>query len=453
MTVSRRHAEFRREARHYVVTDVGSLNGTYVNRERIETATLERGRRGADRQVQARLPLDERRLRSSGGALLSRQLATSSRLLREEFPDITISKIRFLESRGLLVPERTPSGYRKFYEPDVDRLRWILRQQREHFLPLKVIKGRLENGMTDPDEPAPAPVRARRPAASSARPNRCSSGGDAAVEHAQRQARMLTPGPVGRGRRLLRVAVARAGLAGLANGENAADRAPRRWPGADGPAEAGHRTRRAPGRRARRRTPSRRLRQASRAGAGHPRRRKAAHEHRRRPSRRIRRRVRHCPTSRMPRLVDDVGRSRPAAPARSPRRRFPARGFPGRASRSPSSPTRVVSRWPGRGARELRPHRRADRGGGPLLRRGCRLVAKLAAGFAPYGIEARHLRVFKHAADRQTGLFAQVVTPLLRQRNPEARSRAVAELTELAELGEALMRCFSQATLRELTGG
>src|SRR3954447_16559280 len=64
-------------------------------------------------------------------------------LLQEEFPDITISKIRFLESQGLLNPERTPSGYRKFYEPDVERLRWILRQQREHFLPLKVIKGRL----------------------------------------------------------------------------------------------------------------------------------------------------------------------------------------------------------------------------------------------------------------------------------------------------------------------
>jgi len=81
------------------------------------------------------------------------------------------------------------------------------------------------------------------------------------------------------------------------------------------------------------------------------------------------------------------------------------------------------------------------------------LVAKLAAGFAPYGIEARHLRIFKHAADRQTGLFAQVVTPLLRQRNPGARARAMEELSELAELGEALMRCFSQAALRELTGG
>ncbi len=78
-------------------------------------------------------------------------------LLVEEFPDVTISKIRFLESRGLIHPERTPSGYRKFFEPDVERLAWILRQQREHFLPLKVIKGRLEstngNGAEE-DEPS-----------------------------------------------------------------------------------------------------------------------------------------------------------------------------------------------------------------------------------------------------------------------------------------------------------
>ena len=51
-------------------------------------------------------------------------------LLQDEFPDVTISKIRFLESQGLLDPERTPSGYRKFYEADIERLRWILRQQR-----------------------------------------------------------------------------------------------------------------------------------------------------------------------------------------------------------------------------------------------------------------------------------------------------------------------------------
>jgi DNA-binding transcriptional MerR regulator len=63
--------------------------------------------------------------------------------VKTEFPDITISKIRFLESEGLIEPERTPSGYRKFYVDDVDRLKSILRMQRDEYLPLKVIKERL----------------------------------------------------------------------------------------------------------------------------------------------------------------------------------------------------------------------------------------------------------------------------------------------------------------------
>jgi DNA-binding transcriptional MerR regulator len=65
-------------------------------------------------------------------------------LLLEEFPDVTISKIRFLESQGLIEPERTSSGYRKFYDGDVERLKVILREQRENFLPLRVIRDRLE---------------------------------------------------------------------------------------------------------------------------------------------------------------------------------------------------------------------------------------------------------------------------------------------------------------------
>jgi DNA-binding transcriptional MerR regulator len=71
-------------------------------------------------------------------------------LLLEEFPDVTISKIRFLESQGLISPERTPSGYRKFYDEDVQRLRVILAEQRENYLPLRVIKDRLETGEIDP---------------------------------------------------------------------------------------------------------------------------------------------------------------------------------------------------------------------------------------------------------------------------------------------------------------
>jgi DNA-binding transcriptional MerR regulator len=64
--------------------------------------------------------------------------------LRPEFPDVSISKIRFLESEGLIDPERTPSGYRKFSLGDVDRLRYILAAQRDHYYPLKVIKQNLE---------------------------------------------------------------------------------------------------------------------------------------------------------------------------------------------------------------------------------------------------------------------------------------------------------------------
>jgi len=74
--------------------------------------------------------------------------------VKTEYPDITISKIRFLESEGLIEPERTPSGYRKFYVQDVDRLKSILRMQRDEYLPLKVIKERLlkqDAGMPEPE--------------------------------------------------------------------------------------------------------------------------------------------------------------------------------------------------------------------------------------------------------------------------------------------------------------
>ena len=64
--------------------------------------------------------------------------------LRGEFPDVTISKIRFLEAEGLVEPQRTPSGYRKFSRDDVGRLRYVLAAQRDNYLPLRVIKDHLE---------------------------------------------------------------------------------------------------------------------------------------------------------------------------------------------------------------------------------------------------------------------------------------------------------------------
>jgi DNA-binding transcriptional MerR regulator len=83
--------------------------------------------------------------------------------LRGEFPDISVSKIRFLESAGLIAPARAPSGYRKFGVDDVERLRYILTVQRDQYLPLRVIKERLPG----PAEPLPAPPVPAAPAPAS----------------------------------------------------------------------------------------------------------------------------------------------------------------------------------------------------------------------------------------------------------------------------------------------
>ncbi|MFI9151229.1 MerR family transcriptional regulator [Streptomyces sp. NPDC053367] len=104
-------------------------------------------------------------------------IGTVLNVLRDEFPEVTISKIRFLESEGLVEPRRTPSGYRKFSAGDVERLGRVLRMQRDHYLPLKVIReyldavergedvrlpsvGRQRDGEVQP-EAAEAPTAAR----------------------------------------------------------------------------------------------------------------------------------------------------------------------------------------------------------------------------------------------------------------------------------------------------
>ena len=85
-------------------------------------------------------------------------------VLRDDFPDVTISKIRYLESEDLVHPQRTPSGYRKFSRADVSRLRYVLAAQRDQYLPLRVIKDHLD--ALDRGEPLPRGRRrpARRPA-------------------------------------------------------------------------------------------------------------------------------------------------------------------------------------------------------------------------------------------------------------------------------------------------
>ncbi|MGS2586711.1 transcriptional regulator FtsR [Streptomyces hebeiensis] len=79
--------------------------------------------------------------------------------LRDEFPDVSVSKIRFLESEGLVEPRRTPSGYRKFSPEDVERLAQVLRMQRDHYLPLKVIREHLDALERGERPPLPGPQR------------------------------------------------------------------------------------------------------------------------------------------------------------------------------------------------------------------------------------------------------------------------------------------------------
>jgi DNA-binding transcriptional MerR regulator len=88
---------------------------------------------------------------TTGEAAAPRSIGEVLSVLQEEFPDVTISKIRFLEGQGLVRPERNASGYRQFSEQDVEQLIWILRLQRDRFLPLKVIKRALDRGIDVPD--------------------------------------------------------------------------------------------------------------------------------------------------------------------------------------------------------------------------------------------------------------------------------------------------------------
>jgi len=267
-------------------------------------------------------------------------------LLQDDFPDVTISKIRFLESQGLLDPERTPSGYRKFYEADIERLRWILRHQRDHFLPLKVMKDRLEEStaqglMVPPDEPPAAPGAGKVPSL-------FEDGGAAAV-----------PAPTAR------------------------EPVP-----AAAPAAARH-ARPAPA-----------LPPLPARGAGNP---------------------------------LDAG---PTGVSFSLEELATATGLTQRELGD-------LARYGLLAGREV--------GGDTYYDGDALVVARTAAGFLRFGIEARHLRMYKVAAEREAGFMEQVVMPLLKQRNPTARKQAADNLGELARLGEQLRGALLRGALRDHT--
>jgi DNA-binding transcriptional MerR regulator len=272
--------------------------------------------------------------------------------LRDEFPDITISKIRFLESQGLIDPERTPSGYRKFYPPDVARLRWILHQQKENFLPLKVIKGRLDDAGPDAlpsdDEPEPPPPKAVKP-------------GKATKKKAEAAASEAT-------------------------------------------SEAAPNPRKSPAK-----------------AAPKPRARK--------------------PRDDEPQLQLDDGSAEELDPVEGG-----------------SSLTRAelaeLSGLTDAEVTQLQEYgllEPAGTGGDRMFFDEDSLaIAKLAAGFAQHGIDARHLRMYRSFAEREATLYGQVIQGVLRQRNPEARAKAREDLVELAGLGRGLRLEFLRRAADQL---
>jgi DNA-binding transcriptional MerR regulator len=332
-------------------------------------------------------------------------------LLRQEFPDVTISKIRFLESQGLVNPERTPSGYRKFYEHDVERLRWVLRQQREHFLPLKVIKGRLEqevapgeegNGRGDGAEAdsagamQPTPVLVGGPT-SSGTPLR-SVTGEPAPTHADsaRSAPVAgsahpATGPAGAGRRGPTASSSSPALSGVPTAVT---------PGAPGDSADAEASSGAVSRTARR-------------GAASP------------------------------AVVGTEGRHAEMVPTLAGEgitleELAGACGLDVAAVQQLESYGLVSSRVVG---------------GVAYYSEDALAVARLAAGFARFGVEARHLRLHKHAADREAGFIEQIVLPLLKQRNPDARQRAHDVVAELSRLGQGMREVLLRCTLRDQLGG
>ncbi|MFN2561510.1 MAG: MerR family transcriptional regulator [Jatrophihabitans sp.] len=227
--------------------------------------------------------------------------------LKVEFPDLTISKIRFLEDQGLVQPERTPSGYRKFSGGDVSRLRYVLAQQRDHYLPLRVIKDQLDaidRGLAPPGTSTDSP--------------RTSHIAVASIEDNAPTAEHFRPAPAAL--RLSRDELLNA--AGLRSDQ---------------------------------------LTELEQFG--------------------------------------------------------------------------LVAKKPGG-------HYDDD----------ALAVAKIVADLAHFGLEGRHLRAFRTAAEREVGLFSQVVGPMSRQRGSEAKGRAEETVRELAALSVRLHAALVQIGLREVVG-
>jgi len=304
-------------------------------------------------------------------------------LLLEEFPDVTISKIRFLESQGLIDPERTASGYRKFYGDDVELLRCILREQRENYLPLRVIKDRIDSGQIDPTGEVPRPVDAPRgiknvgTPGDMPQPETHPSAGRGSVEASPNGA---VDEPV-------------TGAAALFQRTDGPPAAPAPSDGSDSkpatsPTEARASTTEPPG-------------PIGKASADGP--------------------------------IESTGALLPGV-------LLDADELCAMAGLTREQLAELETYGVVAGAA------RGD--GGPFDEDDVE-IATISKRFLDAGIEPRHLRGWRVAADREAGLLEQLIQPLLRQRNPEARAQAMAQLTELEEIGGRLRSAMMRSTLQQ----
>lgn len=307
--------------------------------------------------------------------------------LREDFPDVSVSKIRFLESQGLINPRRTPSGYRQFSDDDVELLRWILLQQREHYLPLKVIRKRLRDG-DGPRAPGAGGVpQAAADGNGRVHPGPEAAGGseapvpvsapDAVVGPPDVPAPPASPEPPGP------AAAPPAPDVPLDEAEAAATEGPPRSP------EEGEAAAEAP------------------------------------------------PAPLAPAVP--LAPEEDLWPAPSAGRIYSRRDL----AREAELEEGVLAELESFG---LLPHR-----GGVFDEESLR-VARLAAGFFRYGVEARHLRMYKSFAEREAAFLEQVVMPMVSPRQEESRARAREALTELARLGQALRLSMLRAALGPTSG-
>jgi len=369
-------------------------------------------------------------------------------LLLEEFPDVTISKIRFLESQGLIEPERTASGYRKFFDADVERLKVILREQRENFLPLRVIRDRLETGAIDESGTGATPAAATTtatPATATAASTAMSGASAAGSPRGLRNVRLAdldrpsarddtdefdieTPGRVTVEADEVRTsrhpaAQLRPVSAPLVTSSAVTDLAP--------PVARPQPTTTAV-------VPAPPLVPASDDSTS-----VTAEVPLARPA---------DPTSPVPRepVADAVPLAAPPGPP----------GPPG--PLGPSAPASTNSLYvrsevctaggvTSAQLAELESYGLvAGRGTGnsATYTEGDVAIVRAAAGFLERGIDARHLRGWRQSAEREASLFEQRILPLLRQRNPQARQDAIQLLHDLADLGAQLREAIVLGALR-----